>query len=1043
MATEFTTKVRLVRCPKCQLLLPELPDFQVYKCGGCGALLQAKNRLKGLGHVYEDKASSRSSSTSCNGTLPDSGECSSDQIDEKNQNKSSGACSFERNMERDESKSLSEGYELSNSSLKAKVPAMEECTLERMNERNDSGSSKGIESSSSNLEALAPALGECFLERRHEREGSNSADGIESSSSSPKSKAPDLGVYSLERSHERERSKSSEGIDSISSSPKATTLDLGECPLERNIERECSKSSEGIESCSSSPKATFPDSGECFSDHSSENNQNKFSDDQESPLRDPDNSSEDDHGGERIGDINLPSKIQSSQSHQNGYGGLAMEPLRVLKKVSSLVEFANSESKVPLPETAANSEALEDDERLPLEPNVEVDIVVEIDSDSTSSSRLDAVATRGSDSMYSAPLPPRDSILSDIIVSSPDEQSNEKVDLNMGVDSSAVNPGATWESGVTAHNPAQESSSGTLTSSADEKLKEPHDSVLKNFDHLMSSNTFETTEFLSPRSEFSAAFRDRSKSPASRSHHAYDASVSSHDGIDDQFYNQNLPTFQDAHTAPNLAQSEERNRREIFFAENMRNKGPELPNQARSSWSSMSDKNSHAMNYRNPDQEMLPPRIPGHPSRDHARVLHRNEYMPRMASLQGDYLGGYGNGCFANQIRKEFPSNIDYRSGRYMSAAADKLALMRIVRELQNELFHVRASRQEQHIPQFHNYEASEEELFPGLNHPRDQRSSRAGSHYNQQQSQYTRIPFSSEATTSRHQVDPSFMHHYPQDRQYSAPLPLPIRSNTNGLHRLHPYASRQWDSESDDQRHNSHEVKKYYGEKQQMPMRHFRPIAGGAPILICYNCFKPLQIPADFLLFKRRCHRLRCGGCSKVLTFSLHRTTHIVPYEANAVGPPPSEVNDHSYGVNGDPVSCSDDYGYGLSYCRSGSTEAEDAGNVTPANSLQSTIVHERDMSYGSNNPTRGRQEIVSQNKDKNPIGRFMSAKNSSNMLKSNNHSSEMKLPPKSSSPLHRLMGYNSPSQVIRGSGLSRSGTTSSVRNYEILPEYMLSKTE
>lgn len=33
-------KVRLVRCPKCDNLLPELPDYSVYKCGGCGAVLR-------------------------------------------------------------------------------------------------------------------------------------------------------------------------------------------------------------------------------------------------------------------------------------------------------------------------------------------------------------------------------------------------------------------------------------------------------------------------------------------------------------------------------------------------------------------------------------------------------------------------------------------------------------------------------------------------------------------------------------------------------------------------------------------------------------------------------------------------------------------------------------------------------------------------------------------------------------------------------------------------------------------------------------------
>lgn len=36
------TKVRVVRCPKCDNLLPELANFTVYRCGGCDATLQAK-----------------------------------------------------------------------------------------------------------------------------------------------------------------------------------------------------------------------------------------------------------------------------------------------------------------------------------------------------------------------------------------------------------------------------------------------------------------------------------------------------------------------------------------------------------------------------------------------------------------------------------------------------------------------------------------------------------------------------------------------------------------------------------------------------------------------------------------------------------------------------------------------------------------------------------------------------------------------------------------------------------------------------------------
>ncbi|XP_040987209.1 protein ENHANCED DISEASE RESISTANCE 4-like isoform X1 [Juglans microcarpa x Juglans regia] len=47
------SKVRLVRCPKCDNVLPELPDYTVYKCGGCGAVLRAKKKAPGSAGVVE------------------------------------------------------------------------------------------------------------------------------------------------------------------------------------------------------------------------------------------------------------------------------------------------------------------------------------------------------------------------------------------------------------------------------------------------------------------------------------------------------------------------------------------------------------------------------------------------------------------------------------------------------------------------------------------------------------------------------------------------------------------------------------------------------------------------------------------------------------------------------------------------------------------------------------------------------------------------------------------------------------------------------
>ena len=40
--SESPAKVRLVRCPKCENLLPEVTDYAVYQCGGRGAVLRGK-----------------------------------------------------------------------------------------------------------------------------------------------------------------------------------------------------------------------------------------------------------------------------------------------------------------------------------------------------------------------------------------------------------------------------------------------------------------------------------------------------------------------------------------------------------------------------------------------------------------------------------------------------------------------------------------------------------------------------------------------------------------------------------------------------------------------------------------------------------------------------------------------------------------------------------------------------------------------------------------------------------------------------------------
>ncbi|XP_039004166.1 protein ENHANCED DISEASE RESISTANCE 4-like isoform X1 [Hibiscus syriacus] len=51
---------------------------------------------------------------------------------------------------------------------------------------------------------------------------------------------------------------------------------------------------------------------------------------------------------------------------------------------------------------------------------------------------------------------------------------------------------------------------------------------------------------------------------------------------------------------------------------------------------------------------------------------------------------------------------------------------------------------------------------------------------------------------------------------------------------------------------------------------RRFRPIAGGAPFILCYNCFELLQMPRKVQLNAKTENKLRCGACSSVINFTV-----------------------------------------------------------------------------------------------------------------------------------------------------------------------------
>ncbi|XP_068640107.1 protein ENHANCED DISEASE RESISTANCE 4 [Aristolochia californica] len=190
-----------------------------------------------------------------------------------------------------------------------------------------------------------------------------------------------------------------------------------------------------------------------------------------------------------------------------------------------------------------------------------------------------------------------------------------------------------------------------------------------------------------------------------------------------------------------------------------------------------------------------------------------------------------------------------------------------------------------------------------------------------------------------------------------------------------------------------------HYRERRNMLKRHCRPIVGGAPFITCYKCCKLLQIPADFLPTRRH-QKLRCGACSEVLTFAIQGKNHIIPFrpidEQHHLLPSTSQE-----GLpQGDPVSCSDDYGYSFCYY---STEGG-----TSKNDMQDKM----QASSSSVEPILDRK-IVCEPSEKRTDNR----QGSKLVFKASKLGKSVESSPRSTSPLHRLMGYSSPSEIINGS--------------------------
>ncbi|KAK1409263.1 hypothetical protein QVD17_35789 [Tagetes erecta] len=311
----------------------------------------------------------------------------------------------------------------------------------------------------------------------------------------------------------------------------------------------------------------------------------------------------------------------------------------------------------------------------------------------------------------------------------------------------------------------------------------------------------------------------------------------------------------------------------------------------------------------------------------------------------------------------EFDENPRYRSSMIPeNPKMERIELLKLVRELQNQLERTNVSN----VQRVSSY------------------------------SYGRRTTFSGEATAvNRQRYGGSCQHFSAQIGPSYGPGYGP--SSYNSPRFSSPSSPRQNQSVSDfsvyDDQMQRNDVRKTYCSPKKK--KYVRPIAGGSPWITCYLCCKLLQLPQSFLMFnKRRYCSLRCGACFKVLNFTLSNGTHVSRYDPGEriVAPPSSEVEDfekltESWG-RAETVSCSD-RSFGKSY----STETDRNGSREFSEERRKEMVS-RDPS-GSTRP---------------PLSSKVSGRRTTmSEIEEVEHGHN-------GSPLHWLMGYASPSKVIRG---------------------------
>uniref|UniRef100_A0A0E0CWD7 Uncharacterized protein n=1 Tax=Oryza meridionalis TaxID=40149 RepID=A0A0E0CWD7_9ORYZ len=150
------------------------------------------------------------------------------------------------------------------------------------------------------------------------------------------------------------------------------------------------------------------------------------------------------------------------------------------------------------------------------------------------------------------------------------------------------------------------------------------------------------------------------------------------------------------------------------------------------------------------------------------------------------------------------------------------------------------------------------------------------------------------------------------------------------------------------------------YKEQKRVVRKHIlRPVSGASPFTVCNSCFNLVQMPSDIYISKTKMGKMQCGQCSKVLVLSFPAIHHACANSSKEVASKsnkhkgsivvkPEDAASHSAeSFTRDPVSMNEEYG--ASFTRSFSTQAGSALAASQSGKNVSDSTLHRLMGYDS----------------------------------------------------------------------------------------------